>query len=93
VLGISSYDAPETARWLAENDWAFPILADGVPVIDAYGLRNADHDGTAREGLTHPATIIVDRDRIVRFVNIWINYRERTPPSRILTEIANLDSP
>ncbi len=87
------YGADETASWLRENDWTFPLLVDGGTVIRAYGVRNPDHDGTERQDLAHPATIIVDRDGIVRFVNIWVNYRERTSPDRILEEVARLGVP
>ncbi len=90
MLGISMYDAAETQTWLSENDWSFPILVDGADVISAYGIRNTDHDGTEREGLAHPATIIVDREGVVRFVNVWVNYRDRTAPGEILDEIAGL---
>ena len=48
--------------WLSKNDWTFPILVDGGPVIREYGIPNPDHDGTEREGIPHPATIIVDTD-------------------------------
>ena len=44
----------------------------------------------AREGIPHPATIIVDADGIVRFVNVWVNYRDRTAPKEILAEISRL---
>lgn len=92
VLGISKYDAAETGRWLAENDWTFPLLVDGGPVIRDYGIPNPDHDGTEREGIPHPATILVGGDGIVRFVNVWVNYRERTTPDEILDRIAGLPS-
>ncbi len=90
ILGISKYDAEETRTWLAENDWTFPILVDGSTVIRDYGIPNPDHDGTEREGIPHPATVIIDREGTVRFVNVWVNYRERTPPAEILERIAAL---
>lgn len=92
VLGISRYDATETGRWLRENDWTFPLLVDGGPAIRDYGIPNPDHDGTEREGIPHPATIIVGPDGVVRFVNVWVNYRERTTPDEILERIARLPS-
>lgn len=87
------YNATETRSWLAENDWTFPLLVDGSAVIRAYGMQNPDHDGTDREGLAHPATIIVDREGVVRFVNVWINYRDRTSPDEILEQLAALSGP
>ena len=90
VLGISKYGTGETLTWLSKNDWSFPILVDGGPVIREYGIPNPDHDGTDREGIPHPATIIVDPDGVVRFVNVWVNYRDRTAPNEILAEISRL---
>lgn len=84
------YNAAETRRWLEQNDWTFPVLVEGASVIRAYGIRNPDHDGTEREGLAHPATVIVDQEGIVRFVNVWINYRDRTSPDEILEQLAGL---
>jgi len=40
ILGISKYDAAETASWLEEQNWSYPILCDGAPAIDAYGPLN-----------------------------------------------------
>lgn len=88
VLGISKYGAGETLEWLSKNDWTFPILVDGGPVIREYGIPNPDHDGTDREDIPHPATIIVDTEGVVRFVNVWVNYRDRTAPTEILSEIS-----
>ena len=63
---------------------------DGGAVIHDYGIPNPDHSGTEREGIPHPATVIVDGQGIVRFVNVWVNYRERTSPDEILEQIALL---
>ncbi len=90
VLGISKYGVGDTLMWLSKNDWTFPIMVDGGPVISEYGIPNPDHDGTEREGIPHPATIIVDGDGVVRFVNVWVNYRDRTSPKEILSEISRL---
>ena len=84
------YPAGETNRWLRENEWTLPLLVDGAPVIEAYGIPNDEAVGSEIEGVPHPATIIVDTDGIVRFVNVWVNYRERTTPEEILAEIAAL---
>ena len=90
VLGISKYGVGDTLMWLSKNDWTFPILVDGGPVISEYGIPNPDHDGTDREGIPHPATIIVDTDGVVQFVNVWVNYRDRTGPEEILSRISRL---
>ncbi len=93
LLGISKYGAGETRAWIAENEWTFPILVEGGEVIRDYGVPNPDHAGTEREGIPHPATVIVDRDGVIRFVNVWVNYRDRTSPEEILAEIGRLGAP
>ena len=90
LLGISKYDAAETARWLESNDWSYPILADGGPAIEAYGLTNPDTRRPEHQGIPHPATIIIDKNGVVRFVNVWVNYRERTSPDTIIEELEKL---
>ena len=91
VLGISKYDAEETASWLEENEWSFPILVDGQSVIEDYGLMNPDPPRPAMAGIPHPATIIIDKDGTIRFINVWVNYRERTPPATILKELKSYE--
>ncbi len=91
VLAISKYDAAETASWLEEHDWSYPILCDGASAIEAYGLLNPDVSRESMKGIPHPATIIVDNAGIVRFVNVWVNFRERTPPTTIIEELKKLE--
>jgi peroxiredoxin len=90
LLGISKYDVDETKRWVEENDWSFPLLANGEAVIERYGLSNPDVTREEHKGIPHPATIIVDKEGIVRFINVWVNYRERTSPDTIVKELEKL---
>lgn len=93
LLAISKYDATETARWLESSDWSYPLLTDGAEVIARYGLTNPDTSREEHKGIPHPATIIVDRNGVVRFINVWVNYRERTPPKTIIEELKKLHDP
>jgi peroxiredoxin len=92
LLGISKYDAAETASWLEANPWTFPLLSEGSDVIVRYGLRNPAMDGRPdRAGLPHPATIIVDKNGLVSFVNVWEDYKKRTTPAAILEALDKVD--
>lgn len=90
MLAISKYDAEETRSWREEHGWSFPILCDGAAVIERYGLTNPDTSREDMKGIPHPATIIVDRTGIVRFINVWVNYRERTSPVTIIEELKKI---
>jgi peroxiredoxin len=90
LLSISKYDAEETASWLEENAWSFPLLCDGIDVIKQYNLFNENWKRPGREGIPHPATVIVDRDGIVRFTHVWVDYRHRTPVETIIMELDKL---
>ncbi len=90
LLGISKYDAEETASWLEEHDWTFPILCDGEAVIESYGLTNPEVGRESMQGIPHPATIIIDKQGEVRFVNVWVDFRQRTSPEKILEELKQI---
>lgn len=90
LLGISKYDAAETARWLQQNEWTFPLLCDGAEVIERYGLTNPQVSRPEHQGIPHPATIIVDQQGTIRFVNVWEDYRKRTKPEAMVEALKNL---
>lgn len=75
---------------MTEHDWSFPLLCNGTPAIEAYGLTNPDVSRESMKGIPHPATIIVDREGIVRFINVWVDYRQRTSPETILEELKKI---
>ena len=89
-MAISKYDAEETAGWLVENEWNFPVLCSGIDVIKQYNLFNEKQQKPGREGIPHPATIIIDRDGVVRFTNVWVDYKKRTSVETIIEELDKL---
>lgn len=88
MLGISRYDAKETASWLEANPRSFPLLVDGGDVVRRYDILNPVLDKKPGfEGIPHPATFIIDREGVIRFVNIWEDYKKRTSVQTILEEL------
>jgi len=65
-------------------------LCDGGPVIESYGLLNPDVSRETMQGIPHPATIIIDKQGKVRFVNVWVDYRQRTSPETIIEELKRI---
>jgi peroxiredoxin len=59
----------------------FMFLSDpGHRVIDRYGLLNPD----SRRGIPHPTTFVLDRDGVVRWKFIEIDYRVRPTNEMVL---------
>ena len=62
------------------------FLSDpGHRVIDRYGLLNPDG-----RGWPHPATYVIDREGVVRWKFIEVNYRIRPSNEQILAELDRL---
>lgn len=57
-------------------------------VIDRYGLFNSE-DPKGRE-ITHPATFVIDKQGIVRWRFVEVNYKERPTNEDIIAELARL---
>ena len=92
LLVVSKYDAEETASWVQSNDWTFPILVDGREVIEAYGILNESALSRPKAaGIPHPATFIIDTKGVVRFKNVWEDYKKRTSPETMLKELDKLN--
>jgi peroxiredoxin len=81
-------DPPETNADLARDaGLSYPILADPeLHAIDAYGLR---HAGAGPDGhdIAHPASVLIDRDGIVRWTFVTRNFRVRPTPDTVLAAI------
>jgi len=67
----------------------FPLLTDpDHAVIDRYGLFN--HEDPRGREITHPATYVIDKEGVVRWRFVEVNYRERPTNEDILAELAAL---
>jgi peroxiredoxin len=65
------------------------LLSDpGHKVIDRYGLLNPQS-----RGLPHPATFVIDKDGIVRWRVVDVDYRERPDNDQILKALRSLNAP
>ena len=67
-----------------------PFLTDpGHQVIDRYGLFNPD--GPRGRQITHPATFVIDREGIVRWRFVEVDYRIRPGREEILAALAEVE--
>ncbi len=95
ILALS-VDAPEDLQRMVDKISAddnlvprFPFLFDeGHRVIDRYGLFN-DGDPRGRQ-ITHPATFIIDREGLVRWKFVEVDYRVRPSNEDVLTALAEV---
>jgi peroxiredoxin len=95
VLSVDSRDDLQRMvdRISADDSLAptFPFLTDtGHQVIDRYGLYNPD-DPRGRQ-ITHPATYVIDREGVVRWKFVEVDYRVRPSNEDVLAAIAELRS-
>ena len=68
----------------------FPFLTDpGHQVIDRYGLFNVV-DGRGRE-LVHPATLIIDREGVVRWRFVEVDYTIRPSNEDLIVALSELE--
>ncbi len=64
----------------------FPLLSDpGHKVIDRYGLLNP-----GSPGWPHPATYVIDRNGIVRWKFVEVDYRVRPTNEQVVAALKSL---
>jgi len=92
TLWAVSYDSIEIqGKNREELKVTYPLLSDeGSRVIDTYGIRNTEKDGTDKAGLAHPMTLIIDKKGIVRAKLAHDGHRERHGVADILAELKKL---
>ena len=95
ILALS-VDGPEDTQKMvdriSQDDGVlpdFPFLSDlGHQVIDRYGLFNVD-DPRGRE-VAHPATYVIDREGVVRWKFVEVDYKVRPTNDDILEVLAGI---
>ncbi len=76
-------------KYLRENPIAFPFLLDeDRAVTKAYGLYHALSHEAFR--IAHPATLVVDRAGVVRYIYRGNNQMDRAPMEEVLAALPAL---
>jgi peroxiredoxin len=66
----------------------FPLLSDpDHKVIDRYGLLNDQ----ARRPMPHPATLVIDRQGVIRWRFIEVDYKIRPSNDDVLREVKKVE--
>jgi peroxiredoxin len=66
----------------------FTVAEDVRPTLSGIGADLAKHNGEWE--LAHPAVLVVDRERVIRFVDVHPDYTTRTEPAQILEAVESL---
>jgi alkyl hydroperoxide reductase subunit AhpC len=89
AVSIDSHADSQQLIQLIEEDGSkvtFPLLEDqNHQVIDRYGLLNPQG-----RGIPHPATYVIDKQGIVRWKFVEVDYATRPANEVILTELQAL---
>jgi peroxiredoxin len=71
----------------SSGNYDFPFLEDkNHKVIDRYGLFNPDG-----KGWPHPATYVIDKQGMVRWKFIEVDYRKRPTNAQIMSELEKIN--
>lgn len=97
LFAITVDDASKTKSLAAKiaadgkGNVEFPLLSDpGNKTIDAYGLFDPTYLGQKVEGIPHPAIVIVDAQRKIRWIKVESDYKIRPTNADIRAELAKL---
>lgn len=73
-------------KYLAEHPVSFPFLLDeDRKVTKAYGVYH--RIGMDAFNIARPATLVVDREGVIRFIYVGANQHDRAPMERVLEAI------
>jgi peroxiredoxin len=73
-------------KFLQKNPISFPFLLDeDRSVTKAYGLYH--RFGTDALNIAHPATLVIDRDRAIRFIYRGENQHDRAPMDDVMAAV------
>ncbi|PYX88146.1 MAG: hypothetical protein DMG68_09405 [Acidobacteria bacterium] len=77
------------AKFLQRNPVSFPFLLDGDRrVTKEYGLYH--RIGTDAFNIAHPATLVIDSSKMIRYLYRGSNQLDRAPMEEVLTAVKRL---
>jgi peroxiredoxin len=91
ILAVSTDRRAESRQFLKKlkhfpGDFDFPLLEDkNHKVIDRYGLLNPEASGSP-----HPATYVIDKEGIVRWKFIEVDYTKRPGNEQIVAALRKI---
>ena len=87
VWAISSTEpVDKLTTYVQVRGFGFPLLADsGLAVTTAYGVLN-----DAGRNVAYPATFVIDRGGVVRYVRVDVDFTKRPPVADLLAFLARL---
>ena len=90
VLVLSASKPQGLREMVADEGLEYPVLVDPqAEVIDRYGLRNPDHP--AEYGIApHPAAFVIDRDGVIRYKRVDVDYTVRPPAAELVEAVRGL---
>jgi peroxiredoxin len=72
-------------RFADKRHITFPLLSDpDHRVIEAFGVRNREADGTRIAGVPYPGVFLIDRAGVIRAKLFYEGYRQRHHSDQIL---------
>ena len=89
IVGVSSDPQEASAKMKSELGLGFPLLSDEEEqVIKSYGLLHTDANGD--EDISRPATLLLDKQGVIRWAMFTDNVRVRAHPDALLKAAKDL---
>lgn len=83
---VSPDDVKKLRRFQQEEGLDFPVLLDTDNKVSAmYGLINE-----ANPGVPHPTTVIIDKQGVIRYLRVDIDYKVRPSVDELLDALDQL---
>ena len=81
ILTISVDETRVIKKLKQKLDLKFPLLHDkGSETISAYGVL----DTSSEKGEPHPATFVVDKWGIIRYIKVYSDYKDKPTPEELI---------
>ena len=97
ILAVSpdtKENLPQMMTNIAEEDSVasdFPFLSDlDLQVINRYGLFNPDGAGGGRYQVPHPGTFVIDKEGVVHWSFVEVDYSIRPSNEQVMEALAAL---
>ncbi|MFQ6111987.1 MAG: peroxiredoxin family protein [Nitrospinota bacterium] len=79
VVAVSVDDVPTMQKTVRQLGLTYPVISDAeARIVKLYDVLHPD------EGVSRPATFIIDKRGVIRYVHIGKDFRDRPPVAKLL---------